>query len=154
MAQGYDDKVDVIEFNKMYNVVKSPETTIDVKESTAKQAIELYKGEFLPGYYDEWIEELRSVLAHKYIEICEELLVLSRNNNNNDDIIFCADLLLQADNLHEEAYIAVIEAYSKSGNTNMAKKKFSQLLKNYEEEYGEKPPKSTLNQIQEILTED
>ncbi len=152
MASGYDYKVDVIEFNKMANIVKSSETDENIKEKTAKEAIELYKGEFLPGYYDDWIEELRTVLEHKHIELCEELISILRQKNKYDEVIYYSEKLLQADALHEDAYIAAIDAYSRSGNQNMAKKKFSQLLKNYDAEYGEKPSKDVLSQIEKILT--
>ena len=153
MASGYDYKVDVIEFNKMVNIVKSSEIDENLKEKTAKEAIELYKGEFLPGYYDDWIEELRTVLEHKHIELCEELISILRQKNKLDEVIYYSEKLLQADALHEDAYIAAIDAYSRSGNQNMAKKKFSQLLKNYDAEYGEKPSKDVLSQIEKILTE-
>jgi DNA-binding SARP family transcriptional activator len=64
-----------------------------------------------------------------------------RKVENYDEIVMYAEKLLAADKLHEDAYVLIIDAFSKSGNHNMAKKKFTQLLKNYEEEYGEKPPK-------------
>jgi hypothetical protein len=35
----------------------------------------------------------------------------------------------------------------------MARTKLSQLLKAYDEEYGEKPPKAVMNRIQELMSE-
>ncbi|MCC7159739.1 MAG: hypothetical protein IT281_09390, partial [Ignavibacteria bacterium] len=154
MSSEFVYKTDVQEFNRLYSIVKSPETDVSKKIENAKLAVELYKGEFLPGYYDEWIEEMRTVLEHKYIEICEVLVELFQKNKNFDELIIFSEKLLQVDKLHEEASLALIEAYSAIGNHNMAKKKFAQLLKNYEEEYGEKPSKKIMDQVREILDKD
>ncbi len=147
-------KTDVLEFNRLCSIVKSPETDENRKIESAKTAVDLYKGEFLPGYYDEWIEEMRTVLEHKYIEICEILIDLFHKRKNFDELITYSEKLLQVDKLHEEASLALIEAYTAIGNNNMAKKKFSQLLKNYEDEYGEKPSKKIMEQVHAILNKD
>ncbi len=151
ISTGFDYNIDVLEFNKLAARVSSPETGDNEKEDLAKQAIELYKGEFLPGYYDEWIEEMRSVLEHKFIETAEILLSILKKKNNYSELISYAEKLLLTDKLHEEAFYCLIYAYNAIGNETMAKKKFTQLLKNYEEEYGEKPPKELLSKIQAIL---
>ena len=44
----------------------------------------------------------------------------------------------------------LILAYSAIGNITMAKKKLSQLIKTYDEEYGEKPPKDLMSKIMNI----
>lgn len=150
MATGFDFYVDVLEFNRLAALVKSPETDSILKIEFAKEAIAIYRGEFLPGYYDEWIEELRSILEHKYIEICEELLVILEKNRKFDELIEFSEKLLQKDKLHEEAYFSIINAYSSIGNITMAKKKLSQLIKTYDEEYGEKPPKALMSKIMNI----
>ena len=154
MNPGYDYKVDVIEFNKLTAAVKSPESADEVKEISAKKAVELYKGEFLPGYYDDWIEELRTVLEQKYIDICGILIEILLKKRDFDDAVIYSEKLLQADKLHEEGFLGVITSYKESGNLTMAKKKFRQLIKNYDEEYGEKPPKDLMNRISLILDTD
>jgi DNA-binding SARP family transcriptional activator len=151
IAPGYNYFVDVNEFMKLSNLVKSPGTNITEKENYAKRAVKLYQGEFLPGYYDDWVEELRMSLQNRFIGLCEELLAILRENLKFDEIILYAEKLITEDKLHEEAYISLIEAYQKTGNIDMAKKKFSRLLKNYEEEYGEKPDKKVLSRIENIL---
>lgn len=153
MASGFDYYTDVNEFNKLYSIVKSPESSDELKESGAKKAIDLYKGEFLPGYYDEWIEELRSILEHKYTEICEELIDILIDKKKFDEAAEYSEKLILADSLHENAYLNAIRAYTEINNKNMARKKFSQLLKKYDEEYGEKPSKSVMDEISTILSE-
>lgn len=151
VTPGYIYKIDAVEFSKLHGKIKSIQTPGDEKTILAKKAIDMYRGEFLPGYYDHWIEEQRSALQHKFIEICEVLISLLEQNNQFDEIIYYAEKLINADKLHEGAYLSMINACSKTGNENMARKNFRRLLKNYEEEYGEKPSKETLSQIESIL---
>jgi len=153
MASGFDYYTDVNEFNLLYGIVKSPESSGELKESGAKKAIDLYKGEFLPGHYDEWIEELRSILEHKYTEVCEELIDILIAKKKFDEAAGYSEKLIIADSLHENAYLSAIRAYTEINNKNMARKKFSQLLKKYDEEYGEKPSKSVMDEISTILSE-
>jgi len=151
VTPGYLYKVDTIEFSRLHGKIKSLQTQKNEKVILAQKAIDLYKGEFLPGYFDDWIEELRTVLQHKFIEICEELILHLEKDGSFNDIIFYSEKLIKEDKLHEAAFISIIKAYSNTGNEKMAKKKFSQLLKNYKEEFDEKPSKDTLNRIEEIL---
>lgn len=153
IAPQYKFYVDVVEFNKLYSQIKSLQTDESTKEILARKALNLYKGEFLPGYYDEWIEELRTNLQNKFIEICEELLIILNKQEKYYEIISYSERLISSDKLHETAFLNLVTAYVRTGNMNMAKKKFAELLKNYEDEYGEKPSKQTLNQIEKILME-
>lgn len=150
MTPGFEYYVDVLEFNRLAALVKSPETDESAKSAYARQAISIYRGEFLPGYYDEWIEELRSILEHKYIETCEELITILEKKKQFEELIEYSEKLLQADKLHEEAFYMLIHGYAAIGNITMAKKKLSQLIKTYDEEYGEKPPKALMSKIMNI----
>ncbi len=147
----YVYKVDAVEFNAIYHKIKSAETSPEVKMSLGAKAMGSYKGELLAGNYDDWCEELRTNYANKFAELCEEMISLYKKMNKPDEIIEYAERLLQADRLHEEAYIDLIEAYVNSGKANMAKTKFSQMLKTYDEEYGEKPPRKVMDRIGQLL---
>src|SRR5688500_5306466 len=38
------------------------------------EAVELYRGELLPGYFDDWVQQRRQWLAERYFEALGELL--------------------------------------------------------------------------------
>jgi len=154
ISQGYNYKTDALEFIKIANRIKSPELDEGEKERAAKQSIELYKGEFLPGYYDDWIEDMRMNLQNRFIEVCEFLIELLKKKLKYEEVAFYSEKIIREDKLHEEAFISLIEAYAQTGNINMAKKKFSQMLKNFELEYGEKPPKKVLDRVEKVLISD
>ncbi|MCI0449836.1 MAG: hypothetical protein L0Y79_08635, partial [Chlorobi bacterium] len=154
IAQSGHYKIDTIELGRIHGLIKSPETEEHNKEKLAMEAFEIYRGEFLPGFYEPWVEETRLTLENKFIDICEHIIPFLIKNAKFEDAVKYSERLIEIDNLHEEAYINAIQAYSMSGNRNMAKKKFSQLLKNYEKEFGEKPSGEVLKRVQDILVEE
>lgn len=150
----YYYKVDAIEFNEIYHKIKSAETKPDEKEKSGARALELYRGELLAGNYDEWCEELRTNYSNKFTDLCEEMIAFYKQKNKYSDLIIYAERLIQCDKLHEDAYVNLIEAYVKMGNFNAGRTKLTQLLKVYDEEYGEKPPKAIMNRVQELLSQE
>jgi LuxR family maltose regulon positive regulatory protein len=142
---------DCIKFDKLYNSAFSANTNTDDKITFCMQASKLYQGEFLPGYYESWCEEKRQNYSNMFIKLCFELISLQRKKKSFAEIVKYADRILKFDKLNEEAYISLIEAYSEMGEINTAKDTFSLMLKNFDEELGEKPDKSTLDRINKIL---
>ena len=147
----YYYNVDAVDFNKLYNKVKSSESDAETKEISAKKALELYKGDFLPGYYDPWCEDLRENLINRYVDLCEELINIYKRKKMMFEITVFAEKLLEVDKLNEKTYIGLIESYVNIGNVNTAKNKFAQMLKVFDEEYGEKPSAQTMEKINNVL---
>jgi two-component SAPR family response regulator len=158
----YEDKVlqwnkdfycraDCVEFEKFCNSALSSESKKDQKIYWSRKAVELYKGDFLPGYYDSWTEEKRQNYSNMYMKLCFELMSAFKEKRAYSEVIKYAEKALQIDKLNEEAYLNMIEAYSLLGEINTAKDKFSLMLKVFDEEIGEKPEKSILDRIKKLL---
>ena len=147
----YFYKVDAVDFNKLYNKVKSSESDTETREISAKEALGLYKSDFLAGYYEPWVEDLRETIINRYIDLCEELLGIYKQKKMLFEVTLYAEKLLEVDKLNEKAYIDLIESYAGIGNINTAKNKFSQMLKVFDEELGEKPSAIALEKIKNAL---
>ena len=142
---------DCAEFEKLYNSAMSSSAEPKLKLKQCLQAVELYKGDFLPGYYESWCEEMRQNYSNMFIKLCVELIKIFKEKKLYSEIIKYAEKILKTDKLNDEAYVEMIEAYFQLGEINMAKDKFSLMLKIYDEELGEKPDKSVLDMIKTIL---
>lgn len=143
---------DCAEFEKLYNSAMSSSAEPKLKLEHCIQAAELYKGDFLPGYYESWCEEMRQNYSNMFIKLCYELIKTYKEKKSYSEIIKYAEKILKIDKLNDDAYVEMIEAYSRLGETNMAKDKFSLMLKIYDEELGEKPENSVLDMINQIFT--
>ena len=83
--------------------------------------------------------------------MCEILLRLLKKKNLTAKIIHYGRLLLSIDRLNETGNLYLIEALCETGKVSQAKNIYSNMLKSYSEEFGEKPDKSIVSSIQKIL---
>jgi len=139
------------EFEKYCAKVQLTHSSDEEKITNAVKAAELYKGDFMPGYYDGWCEELRVKYKNQFIDICTELVNLLEKHNRPEDVVKYAAMLINEDMLNDAAYIKMIKAYSNIGSKAMAVSCYNTMLKNYEEELGEKPHSKSLAEIKSIL---
>jgi DNA-binding SARP family transcriptional activator len=142
---------DNIEFEKHYDKSRLPSLSNEEKITHSVKAARLYKGDFLPGYYDSWAEELRIKYKNMYISLLEELVKLLESEDRYEEAVKYSELLLSEDKLNDSIHVSIINAYQKLGNANMAKSRFELMLKIYDEELGEKPYPKTLEKINHIL---
>lgn len=142
-----------IEFEKLYGKTRLPALGREEKITHAAKAIELYKGDFLPGYYESWCEELRVKYKNIFITLCEELIKLLQEGSEFEEVIKYSEKLLKEDKLNDSAHKSIINAYSKAGNFNMAKSSLELMMKIYHEELGEKPSAKILEKINQILND-
>jgi DNA-binding SARP family transcriptional activator len=140
-----------IEFEKLFGKSKLPSISKEEKITYSIKAVEMYKGDFMPGYYDGWCEELRVKYKNMFINLNEELIQLLETNARYDEAVKYSELLLKEDRLNDSAHLSIINSYSKLGNINMAKNRYELMLKIYDEELGEQPTAKTLKLIKSIL---
>lgn len=69
-----------------------------------QDAAALYRGDLLPGCYDDWIIPERERLQQNFISALEKLVLQLEAARNYADAISCAQRLLQTDPLREESY--------------------------------------------------
>lgn len=139
------------EFEKYCAKVQHTHSSDEEKITAAEKAAGLYKGDFMPGYYDGWCEELRVKYKNLLNDTCSELVSLLEKNKRPEDVIKYAAMLINEDKLNDSAYIKMIKAYSSLGSKAMAVSCYNTMLKNFEEELGEKPHQKSLAEIRSIL---
>jgi LuxR family maltose regulon positive regulatory protein len=147
----YMYRVDALEFKRLYSSAYSAGISAEKKAQLMRQAVDLYKGELLSGCYDQWCEDFRHTYQNMFMKITEDLIEILKAEKNYDTVVSYSEKLLHSDRLNEGAYLNIIEAQVKLNNINRAREKFSQMLKTFEEELGEKPTNSTLEKIRQWL---
>ncbi|MGH2574991.1 MAG: tetratricopeptide repeat protein, partial [Ignavibacteria bacterium] len=153
LNQDFFYKSDANEFEELYHQIKSSEIPNNDKIKYAKKAIEFYKGEFLSGHDDVWCLELRQKYLNMFIDISEDLISRLMTAHQYEEVIFYADRLIQKDKLNSCAFLNVIVSYKKLGKHKLAKNKYSNMIKVYDEELGESPPKIILEKINNLFAE-
>lgn len=142
---------DSIEFEKLYkysNSLKEP----DLRLNYMKQAVAIYKGDFLEGNYETWCEELRSKYRSYFISMSEELVRILFGNKEYEDVLLYSENLLKFDKLNLSGYEYLIRSMIEINRPQIAKVRYSQLLKSYKREYDEVLPEKFSTRFEALIS--
>ncbi len=114
-----------------------------------KQYIDIYKGEFLQGFYvkdavayEDWYLEERSRLKSMYMEAVYDLVDAGIEEKNIACIERYIPVLLSYDPYNEERFSAILELIMSQGFTTMGKQLYHQLQCIYADDLDESVPNS------------
>ena len=117
-----------------------------------EQAVSLYRGELLPGCYDEWICSERERLEQAYQAALERLIDLHEREGDYAAAIRDAQSLLRHDPLHEAASRCLMRLYAASGNRTAAMRVYQNCVAVLKRELGVVPGSLTQTVYRELLT--
>src|SRR5438270_1049360 len=99
-------QLDVAEFEQTLTTADAVARRNDqhALQAALEQADSLYRGELLPGCYDEWILPERDRLRQRHLQVLEQLLRLFEVQGDTDTAIRYAQRLIALDPLSENLY--------------------------------------------------
>jgi predicted ATPase/DNA-binding SARP family transcriptional activator len=100
--------LDVFEFER---AVRQAQSTTSLRES-----INLYRGELLPGCYDDWLLSERERLGQMFSETLERLVTLLEAERDYRTALSYAQRLLRYDPLREETYQLLMRLHALAGD--------------------------------------
>src|SRR5690349_12052991 len=115
------------------------------------QAVELYRGELLPGCYDEWLLAERDRLHQAYIHAAEQLMDLLEQQRAYEDAIKIALQLVRTDPLHEATYRVLMRLYALSGDRAAALRVYHTCATTLERELGVEPSEVTRQSYEALM---
>jgi ATP/maltotriose-dependent transcriptional regulator MalT len=116
---------DVAAFEESFSKAELADNLVQ-KAYYYRQAVALYKGEFLTDLYAEWISHFREALKARYLQALAFLAQFNLNNSNHPQAIEHARKILAVEKHHEGAYHVLIRAYARSGQRPNAKQIYEQ----------------------------
>ena len=119
-----------------------------------EQVMSLYRGDLLPGCYDEWILPERDHFRQLFLSAAERLLVLLEQERDYDSAIAAAQQLLRHDPLHEATYRQLMRLYALRGNRAAALRIYHTCVTLLERELGAEPGASTRAVYESLLQSD
>jgi len=107
------------------------------------QAIELYRGEFLPGYYEDWVIAEQRRLAELYHEALSGVLSALEREGRLDEATEHACRGLERDPLREEIHRALMRFHLAAGHPEQALRQYVALRDLLKRELGAPPSPET-----------
>lgn len=119
-----------------------------------KEAAELYRGDLLPGCYEDWIEPERERLRQEYTGVLERLAVMMEDQRDYVAAISYAERLLRRDPLRETSYRSLMRLHSLNGDRADALRVYHDCLTALRQELGVDPDLATRALHERLLKAD
>ncbi|MFC1875641.1 tetratricopeptide repeat protein, partial [Chloroflexota bacterium] len=145
---------DVAEFENKLQIAFNPQCENELKIASMEQAIELYRGDFMDGFFSEWVYGYRRELEDRYIGALSALAKIKSGNGEYDSSI---DLMLKAikvNQFNEEAYCKIIEWQMIKGDRTSAITTYHRYLDQIVREMDISPSPKMQSLHQRVFKED
>lgn len=133
--------VDVFEFERAYESSidsHSPRLT-DAQRLTLRDAVNLYRGELLAGWYSDWCLSHQQFYRSIYLAMLEKLMRDSEAVGDWEEGLFYGSKLLREDRANEPAHVAMMRLYCMAGNRTAALRQFDMCAEALREEVDVEP---------------
>jgi DNA-binding SARP family transcriptional activator len=142
--------VDAEVFEDAYNQIKGRS---DLDETTAgllREALELYRGGFLEGYWHDWCLFERERLQNMYLTMMDKLIEWCITQRNFEEGLETAERVLRLDSASERAHQQIMLLHHLSGNRTAALRQFDRCVKQLKEELGVDPAETTVMILRQV----
>jgi DNA-binding SARP family transcriptional activator len=116
-------------------------------------ALQLYTGELLEGFYEDWILRERERLRRLYLSSLTYLMRIHRHQGTYEAGLACGQTILQHDPLREEIHREVMQMYLASGQRALAVRQFDICRETLKAELGIAPMEETQRLCAQIAPE-
>ncbi|HJQ34578.1 MAG TPA: BTAD domain-containing putative transcriptional regulator [Pyrinomonadaceae bacterium] len=116
-----------------------------------EEAAALYRGEFMQGSYDEWVEEQRSYCREQYLRILEILAQTAQKAEDWARALTLSQRILREDPFREDVHCHLMRAHAAQGNRVAVREQYETLRKLLRKELGVEPAAETQRVYRELL---
>jgi len=142
--------LDVADFERA--LAQAEQARSPVAARTAREeAVALYRGDLLPGCYDEWLLPERERLRQAFLGALEQLILLLERERAYPAAISAAQRLLRYDPLHETTYRHLMRFYAVSGDRAAALRTYHACATVLDRELEAEPGLATQKAYQRLL---
>lgn len=116
-----------------------------------QHAIDLYRGEFMQGSYDPWVEEQRVYYKEQYLRMMEALAAVAQKTEDWTRSLQLAQRILRDDPFREDIHCMIMRAHAALGNRVAVKEQYESLRGLLQKELGVEPAQQTQKSYQELV---
>ncbi|HEV2705526.1 MAG TPA: BTAD domain-containing putative transcriptional regulator [Pyrinomonadaceae bacterium] len=153
LNQEFSYFIDIEEFDRLASEgeaarrAREQETMVTAFE----RAVALYRGDFMQGSYDEWVEEQRSYYREQYLRLLEMLASAAQKAGEWARSLQLGQQILQADPFREDVHCMLMRAHAAEGNRGAVREQFESLRRLLKKELGVEPASETQKVYREAL---
>src|SRR5947209_14982682 len=145
--------LDVAEFEHALSLVEAATRRNDqhALQAALEQADNLYRGELLPGCYDEWILPERERLRQRHLQVLEQLLRLFEAQGDTVTAIRYAQRLIGLNPLSEDLYRRLMRLFALNNDRASALHVYHTCVTTLQRELGVDPDTATREAYERLM---
>jgi LuxR family maltose regulon positive regulatory protein len=146
-------RIDVEEFDQL--VAEGEAALRSRHQETAtdsfERAVALYRGEFMQGVYDDWVDEQRTYYHEQYVRLLETLAKSALKVEDWSRSLHYAQRILRDDPFREDVHSIMMRAHAALGNRVAVREQYEELRRLLREELGVEPTGETQRVYREMM---
>ncbi|MFN8006436.1 MAG: AAA family ATPase, partial [Terriglobia bacterium] len=145
--------LDVMEFESSIAEARAAQKVQDQakEQSCLEKAVGIYRGDLLPGFYEEWIEEERQRLKAQYEAALNRLLVILEGRRLIPAAIQHGEQLLRLDPLNETSVQHLMRLHALVGDLASTSRVYQQCVAVLQRELGVTPSPTTRRLLEKLM---
>jgi DNA-binding SARP family transcriptional activator len=145
-----DFRVDTEVFEDAYQLLKGRQDPDEATICVVREALELYRGSFLEGYWHDWCLFDRERLQNMYLTMMDKLIEWSIIQRDIEQGLEYGERVLRLEPACERAHQQIMLLHHLAGNRTAALRQFDRCVKHLHEELGVEPAASTVLILREV----
>jgi DNA-binding SARP family transcriptional activator len=145
--------LDVAEFDKAVSQAEQFNTKGShiEQQNTLERALALYRGDLLPGLYEDWLEPERERLRQRFTGVLEALVKLHEQRGDLRLSILYAERLVQHDPFLESSHRQLIELHGRNGERAKALHAYHHCISFLRRELSVEPARETVAVYEQLV---
>jgi LuxR family maltose regulon positive regulatory protein len=145
LSPDFSYRIDTEEFDRMVSAGETARRARQFDEciNSYEQAVALYRGDFMQGNYDDWVEEQRSYYREQYLRMLEALAAVAQKAQDWLRSLNLAQQILRDDPFREDIHCMMMRSHAALGNRGAVKEQYETLRRLLRKELGVDPASET-----------
>lgn len=146
-------RIDAVEFDRLSASGRQALARDDDAGAVADwtQALRLYRGPFLAGDDDPWVEERRELYRERRVGLLQALGALHERQGDLEGALDAYRLSLAEEALQEELHLALLRVYARQGRRDLVRRHFDRFSRMLLEELGVQPSANAAAEYQRLM---
>jgi ATP/maltotriose-dependent transcriptional regulator MalT/DNA-binding SARP family transcriptional activator len=146
-------RIDTEEFDRLVTEGEAARRSRDFERciESYERAVALYRGDFMQGSYDDWVEEQRSYYREQHLRMLESLAAVAQKMQEWQRSLNLAQQILHEDPFREDIHCMIMRAHAAMGNRVAVKEQYENLSRLLRKELGVDPAADTKKVYQELV---
>lgn len=148
--------LDVAEIEQAFDLahgMRGENLECEIAEDLQK-AVEVYRGDLLEGWYQEWCLRERELLQSKYLILLDKLMNYCEANGQYEDGLVYGMRILHFDQARERTHRGLMRLYYQGGYRTEALRQYQRCVDTLDKELSVQPSRQTITLYKQIRRDD